>query len=221
MSPRSGFSIGPQPISSNARPFSAGNCTPSITTPERPLCASAETPEYTAALDHLHSLENHPRSRWYSSGLCGCDLDVVAEFAKSSQQDPGPLLSGPGIAVGALLDITDPLMQDPRIGPNQYRGRSPDSSSPRHGLRRNKTRASPVEGQVALERLLRMRTGPFSQVRHPNPTPKDKARLEDSRSGNPETIFLHFGMNKAAKLLKIRRGVPYTDKTIPISDTFG
>jgi hypothetical protein len=53
-----------------------------------------------------------PRVTLLLSWLFGRGLDVVTESAKCSYQGASPLLSGHGVAVEALLDITDSVMQD-------------------------------------------------------------------------------------------------------------
>lgn len=62
-----------------------------------------------------YSVENPPlhlHSVFGSSGVYGCDCDVVPELRKGSRQHPGALLLGLGIRFDALLDKPNPLMQD-------------------------------------------------------------------------------------------------------------
>ena len=62
-----------------------------------------------------HSVENpllDSRFVLRGSQAYGCDCDLVAELAKGSRQHPSALLLSLGIRFGALLDESNPLMQD-------------------------------------------------------------------------------------------------------------
>src|SRR3984893_18387059 len=62
-----------------------------------------------------HSVENpllHLHSVFCRSGVYGCDCDLVPELAKGSRQHAGALLLSLRIRFGALLDKSNPLMQD-------------------------------------------------------------------------------------------------------------
>jgi hypothetical protein len=51
-------------------------------------------------------------SAFGGSWVHGCDCDVVPELAKGSRQHPGALLVSLGIRFGALLDESNPFVQD-------------------------------------------------------------------------------------------------------------
>src|SRR3984893_4111878 len=62
-----------------------------------------------------HSVENpllHFHSVFCRSGVYGCDCDLVPELAKGSRQHAGALLLSLRIRFGALLDKSNPPMQD-------------------------------------------------------------------------------------------------------------
>src|SRR6266851_1301674 len=48
----------------------------------------------------------------FGGSWVGCDCDVVPELAKGSCQHPGALLLSLGIRFGALLDKSNPFVQD-------------------------------------------------------------------------------------------------------------
>ena len=57
------------------------------------------------ALLNLHSV-------FGGSWVHGCDCDLVTELAKGSCQHPGALLLSLGVRFGALLDKSNPFVQD-------------------------------------------------------------------------------------------------------------
>jgi hypothetical protein len=63
----------------------------------------------------LHSVENpllHLHSVFGGSKIYGCDCDFVPELAKRSRQHPGAFVLGLGIRFDAVLDKSNPLVQD-------------------------------------------------------------------------------------------------------------